>query len=106
MAKIVPFNPQSDAPVIIQMDEKSMAALFVMIEDIVRKVVKEEMNLATEKPMNTDQVKDFLGYQSVGTVRLKTRQGLIPSHALETGSASPHRLYFASEINAKLKGKK
>lgn len=102
MGKTIQFNPQEDAPVLIQMDEKNMAALFVMIEDIVRKVVQQEMNLATEKPMDADAVASFFGW-NVTTVRLKTRKGLIPFHELEPGG---HKYYFASEINQRIKAKK
>lgn len=101
--KQVPFHPQSESPLLIQMDEKHLAALFTMIEEIVARVVEQRLKLATEKPMNANEARKFLGYSDVNTIRIKTRQGLIPSHELEPGG---HRFYYASEINEKIKGKR
>lgn len=99
--KQVSFNPlqSADPNVTYQITEKNMAFLFTVIEESVRKVVQEEMSLATEKPMNVADVAEFLQLCEA-TVRLKTRQGIIPSVELEPGG---QKFYYASQINAKMK---
>jgi hypothetical protein len=97
-AKTVPLNPlqQAEPQVTYQITDKNMAVLLVAIEEIVRKVVKEEMNLATEKPMNPQECADFLGLNEK-TVRIKTLEGLIPY-----GEIGGLKYYYASEINKKI----
>lgn len=103
--KQIHLSTGDESTLVYQISEKNMATLLDSIEEIVGRAVDERMRLVNEKPMDVDGVARFLGI-TAHTVRVKTRQGLLPSHQLDTGAASPHRFYYASEINEKIKGKK
>lgn len=100
--KQIHLSTGDESTLVYQISEKNMAVLLTAIEDIVAKVVEERMRLATEAPMDPEEARKFLGL-NISTLRLKTRQGIIPSHELELGG---HKFYYASEINEKIKGKK
>lgn len=102
-AKQIHLNTGTENPILYHFDEKGLAALFTMIKETVDQAFDEKMRLATEKPMDAEEVKKFLGYSHIKTVHKKTVEGTIPSHELEPGG---HRFYFASEIVAKIKADK
>lgn len=100
MGKTIQFNPQSDAPLLIQMTEENMAGLFVMIEDIVRKAVREQMNLETEGPLTSEKAAKFLDIHP-NTLYRRMKQ---PDFPVRWDGGTPY--FFASELVRYIKGKK
>lgn len=102
--KVLPINGlhSEESSINYVFNDKQMAALFVMIKDIVGEVWEEKMRLTTERPMNLEQMVKFLDRHEV-TILAMVRKGVIRAHKLE---GCKEYYFFASEVVEDIKRRK
>lgn len=104
MSKVLPISGllTEEPQVTYVITEQNLAIMFRMIEDSVRNVIREEMRLATEKPMNLEEAGKFLG-RHPETIKQLARAQVIRGHKLK---GCKEWQFFASELVEDLKADK